>query len=202
MRAQCRRMGSHDDFWIERWLKLLRAAGGSGRVLELGCANGRDTAWLAGQGFRVVGTDISLDALRQCAAAVPNVGVIRHDLRKPLPFADGTFGAVISSLSLHYFPWAETRGAMAEIRRVLKPPFGVMLCRLNSTRDVHYGSASGAREIERHFYEVPGPFGDRKRFFDRDDVHNLFEGWKVLSCVERTIVRYEKPKVVWEVVAR
>jgi SAM-dependent methyltransferase len=195
-------MVSTRDDWMERWLKLIRAAGGSGRVLEIGCSNGRDTAWLAQQGFRVVATDISLDALRVCASAVPGVGVLRHDVRKPLPFADGTFGAVIASLSLHYLPWAETQAAVAEIRRVLRPPWGVFLCRLNSTRDVHHGADSGGREIERHYYEVPGPYSERKRFFDRDDVLDLFEGWKVLSCAERTIHRYEKPKVVWEVVAR
>ncbi|MGE4242278.1 class I SAM-dependent methyltransferase [Ramlibacter sp.] len=191
-----------EDLWIDRWMKLLKAAGGNGRVLEIGCANGRDTAWLEAQGFRVVATDVSMDALRVCASAAPGVGLIRHDLRHPLPFADGTFGAVIASLSLHYFPWAETMAAMQEIRRVLRPPWGVMLCRLNSTRDVLHGADSGGRAIERHFYEVHDTYSSRKRFFDKDEVLEMFEGWKVLSCVERTIFRYEKPKVVWEVVAR
>lgn len=195
-------MSEHDDLWMQRWLKLLRAGAGAGRVLELACANGRDTEWLAQQGLRVVGTDLSADALRQCARAVPSAWVLQHDLRHPLPFADGTFGAVVASLCLHYFPWDETAAAVAEIHRCMKP-FGILLCRLNSTRDVLHGAQAGGREIERHFYEVDGTFSDRKRFFDREDIRRLFgERFKVLQCNERTIHRYEKPKVAWEIVAR
>lgn len=193
---------SAGDLWMERWIKLLRAGAGSGSVLELGCENGRDTAWLVQQGLQVVGTDISIDALRVCKRAVPECLVVQHDIRQPLPFPDASFGAVVASLSLHYFAWKETQAAVAEIRRVLKPPFGILLCRLNSTRDVYHGARDGGREIERHFYEVNATYSDRKRFFDRSEVMDLFAGWKVLSCVERTIDRYEKPKVVWEVVAR
>jgi SAM-dependent methyltransferase len=191
-----------DDRWMERWLRLLRAGSGNGRVLEIGCANGRDTAWLAQQGFGVIAIDVSAEALRVCTRAVPGSLVVRHDMRQPLPFADAAFGAVIASLSLHYFAWRDTRAAVAEIRRVLKPPFGILLARLNSTRDVYHGARDGGREIERHYYELDGTFSERKRFFDRDEVHALFDGWKVLSCGERTIDRYEKPKVVWEIVAR
>ena len=190
------------DLWMERWIKLLRAGAGSGSVLELGCDNGRDTAWLVQQGMQVVCTDISADALRVCKRAVLESLIVQHDIRKPMPFADATFGAVICSLSLHYFPWNETQSAVNEIRRVLKPPFGILLCRLNSTRDVYHGARDGGREIERHYYESKGVYAERKRFFDKGEVIDLFKGWKVLSCVERTIDRYEKPKVVWEVVAR
>jgi hypothetical protein len=85
---------------------------------------------------------------------------------------------------------------------VLKPPFGILLMRVNSTRDVYHGARDGGREIERHFYESRAKYSDRKRFFDKGEVTDLLKGWKVLSCVEKTIHRYEKPKVVWEVVAR
>ncbi len=37
------------------------------------------------------------------------------------------------------------------------------------------------------------------RFFDQSDVVRLFAGWRTLLLDERTIDRYERPKVVWEV---
>jgi SAM-dependent methyltransferase len=196
-------MSEHDDRWMQKWAKLLAAgAGRGGGVLELGCDNGRDTDWLVQQEYRVVAADISIDALRQCAHAVPAANVVQLDLSRPLPFADGSFGAVVASLCLHYFPWETTLAAMAEIHRCLKP-FGILLCRVNSTRDLLHGARSGGRELERHFYEVNGTYARYKRFFDRNDVQALFEGdWKVLQCAERTIHRYEKPKVAWEIVAR
>lgn len=41
-------------------------------LLELGCDSGGDTAWLLQQGFGVIATDISMEALQQCAVAAPD----------------------------------------------------------------------------------------------------------------------------------
>jgi hypothetical protein len=45
--------------------------------------------------------------------------------------------------------------------------------------------------------------GDKtKRFFDRADLVTLFaDGWHIASLEEKTIDRYERPKVIWELVA-
>ena len=66
---------------------------------------------------------------------------------------------------------------------------------MNSTRDRHYG-ANGRPRIEENYYLVKGR---PKRFFDQSDVVRLFTGWRTLLLEERTIDRYERPKVVWEV---
>ena len=53
-------------------------------------------------------------------------------------------------------------------------------------------------EIEPHLFRV----GTReKRFFARADVLTLLAGWRIEHLAERTIQRYEQPKVVWEVAA-
>jgi hypothetical protein len=81
-------------------------------------------------------------------------------------------------------------------------PGGILLCRLNSTGDVHHG-ALGHREIEPHYYEVAGRYSSRKRFFDRAAIDALFgPQWERLSVEERTIHRYRAPKVAWEMVLR
>src|SRR5215472_7584766 len=48
--------------WTAPFLPLLRAAGASD-VLELGCGTGNDAARLAREGFRVVATDLSTEAV-------------------------------------------------------------------------------------------------------------------------------------------
>jgi len=103
---------------------------------------------------------------------------------------------VVASLSLHYFPWPETVALAARIRDVLVEK-GLLLCRLNSTNDHHFG-ASGHPRIEPDYYLVDG---EPKRFFGRAAVAALFaNGWQTLQAEERTVDRYEKPKVLWEVV--
>jgi SAM-dependent methyltransferase len=194
-------MGPEDDRWMQRWLPALRAAAGQEAVLELGCDTGGDTAWLLAQGLEVVAGDISLPALKACAKAAPGARLLQLDLRQPLPFASASFGAVIASLCLHYFDWATTERAVAEVRRCLRPG-GLLLCRLNSTRDALHGAGVG-EEVEPHYWRVHGTYSECKRFFDLADLHRLFgAGWEVLSREELVNRRYAQPKVAWEMVLR
>lgn len=170
-------------------------------MLELGCDTGGDTAWLRQQGLTVVAGDISLPALQACAHAAPGAQLLQLDLRRPLPFADASFGVIVASLCLHYFDWATTQRAVAEVRRVLAPG-GLLLCRLNSLGDVLHGAGQG-EEIEPHYWRVHGTYSECKRFFDRADVDRLFAGpWHWLGVQEHTIERYDRPKVAWEIVLR
>ena len=77
-----------------------------------------------------------------------------------------------------------------------------MLCRLNSTADVHHG-ATGHEEIEPGYYRVNARYAECKRFFDQASVEALFaRGWEVLNLQELTNHRYEQPKVAWEAALR
>lgn len=187
---------------MQRWLAPLRKAAAGAPVLELGCDTGGDTGWLLAQGFEVVATDIAADALAACSHAAPGAHLLRHDLRTPLPFAEAAFGAVIASLCLHYFDWATTAAAVGEIRRCLRPG-GVLLCRVNSTRDTHHGAGQG-EEIEPHYYRTDARYAGYKRFFDAADLDRLFQPahWAQVHRQETESHRYALPKVAWELVLR
>jgi len=188
-----------DAAWLDKWKALIDGQSASPGILELGCGSGRDTRWLAGQGYAdITAADLSRDALLECRKAVSSAQFACLDLREGLPFSGGRFDVVIASLCLHYFTWDVTVRIVREIRRCLADN-GVLVCRVNSTEDVHYGAA-GYREIARHYYDVEGK---AKRFFDEDDMVRLFGGdWECLSRREITIDRYEKPKTVWEAAMR
>ncbi|MEU6564774.1 class I SAM-dependent methyltransferase [Nocardia nova] len=69
-----------------------------GRALDLGCGEGADAVWLAGQGWQVVGVDISATALTRAAAHAGQAGVAdrvtweRHELG--IGFPEGRFDLV------------------------------------------------------------------------------------------------------------
>ncbi len=117
-----------------------------------------------------------------------------QDIRADFPVKRA--GVIVTSLSLHYFPWNETAGLVERVRQTLRPG-GVLLCRLNPTSDHNFG-ASGHPPIDENYYLVDG---EPKRFFDRAAVERLFaSGWRALSTDKKVIDRYDHPKWVWEAV--
>ncbi len=192
----------NQDPWLDPWLPVMHKLAADGEILELGCGHGLDTALLLSRGFRVIATDESISQLVRCAANAPGAALLRHDLREPLPFAEGQFPVIIASLCLHYFPWQQTIDIVDEIHRCIAGG-GLLLCRLNSTKDVHFGATDNPVIDwinEGAFYQVR----DRqKRFFTNKSVLSLFaSGWQMVSLTEPTIDRYTKNKTVWEVILR
>jgi SAM-dependent methyltransferase len=186
-----------DEDWIALYTDRLRhSIRGSGRILELGCGEGRDTAHLVRLG-EVVAVDLSASSLHACHQTVPRALLIRADLSRRLPVRSGTFPAVVASLCLHYFSWDTSLRLVSEIRRTMTPG-GLLIVRVNSTRDTEHG-AVGHAAIEPHFYDVGG---FSKRFFDRQSVLDLFGNWEIEAMEERVILRYEKPKWIWEMCLR
>lgn len=185
---------SPGDRWLDRWLPLVAERADGLPILELGSGGGRDSATIVAAGHRVVGVELSPSAVDKARAAVPTATFHCQDIRLPFPVEKA--GVIVASLSLHYFPWAETEALVTRIAATLIPR-GVLLCRLNSTNDHHFG-ASGHPEIDRHYYRVDGA---PKRFFDEADVDRLFaRGWRVLHKQEGVIDRYDHPKSAWETV--
>lgn len=186
------------DPWLARWLPQLKDSAGTRPVLEIGCGTGADTATLAEAGFAVVAFDLSAASAAATRLRVPSAQVHCQDVRAPFPLGTGEAGAVIASLSLHYFAWTETLDLVRRIRDTLQPG-GLFLCRLNSVEDRHFGAA-GHPAIEPNYYLVDG---QPKRFFDERSTAELFaSGWQLLSMEHQTTRKYVRQKALWEVAAR
>ncbi len=187
-----------EDAWLERWRDLILRSNRSAPILDLGCGAGEDALLLSRWGFGVVAADFSEKALELASRRAPEAETRHVDITEGLPFPDAHFGAIVASLSLHYFPWSETVEVLEDVGRCLVPG-GHLLARLNSTNDPHYAAAR-KKEIEPNFYLIDG---SPKRLFDRDDIVALFRpDWKMVDAVERTSNRYGNEKTLWEIVAR
>lgn len=184
------------DPWLARWLPLAKERADGAPVLEIGCGHGDDTATLVKAGLDVTAFDLSHASVAVARLRAPRARILCRDIRDPLPLETAEAGVVVASLSLHYFGWDETQQIVERIRAVLRPG-GVLLCRLNSTEDGHFG-ASGHPQIEPNFFMVDGT---PKRFFDQAAVDALFaRGWRRLALEHRVTRKYIKPKALWEVV--
>ena len=184
------------DPWLQRWLPLVRERAAAGVVVELGCGAGDDTATLADAGLKVQAFDLAPAAVEAARLRAPSAVVSCADLREAIPEAQRRLSVIVASLSLHYFPWAETLNIVQRIGAALRPG-GVLLCRLNSTQDHHHG-ASGHPAIEPGLFLVDG---QPKRFFDAAAIDALFgAGWRRLALEHRITRKYVKPKALWELV--
>jgi ubiquinone/menaquinone biosynthesis C-methylase UbiE len=185
-----------EDAWLERWRHVLDTSRGS-PVLDLGCGDGHDARFLTERGFPVIATDFSEKALEITRRTAPAAKTQNVDLTRGLPFPEASFGVIVASLSLHYFPWQQTTEILAEVRRCLQPG-GRLLTRFNSTRDPRYQAAEKLH-IENNYYligSIP------RRLLDKQDLEALFEkGWEILAAEERTTYRYGGKKLAWEVAA-
>jgi ubiquinone/menaquinone biosynthesis C-methylase UbiE len=96
-------------------------------VLDVGCGTGSlaiAAKRQVGETGTVVGVDASPAMIARAAAkaARSNVDVpFRVGVAEALPFPDGHFDAVLSSLMLHHLPRTARKQCAREIRRVLKP---------------------------------------------------------------------------------
>lgn len=182
-----------DDTWLYPWFNRIEAAIAEGALLEIGCGEGRDTIVLRSRGYPVVALDRSPGRLLECRARSGGP-LLLTNIEQGLPFAGSSFDVIVASLSLHYFSWAASEQLMQEIRRVAMPK-AFLLVRVNSVRDVNFGAGAGEL-LEEDYYWVRGR---KKRFFDEAAVRKLCADLAIEHLAERTIDRYEKPKVVWEV---
>jgi SAM-dependent methyltransferase len=191
--------GDNPSFAAKKALEMFRSEDKS-VVLELGAGQGRDALFLAGQGFKVTAVDYSesaVEAIRHKAekrGLSQSITVICHDIRKPLPFADGSFDACYChmlycmALCTH-----ELEALFKEVRRVLKPN-GLNIYTVRHTGDVHYQRGIPRGEA---MYEMRGFI---VHFFSREKVNRLAQGYQVVSVDE--FEEGELPRKLFLVVLR
>jgi SAM-dependent methyltransferase len=152
-------------------------------ILELGCAAGRDGIFFIHQGHKVVGLDLSLNALRLyrrlAATSVPHVKpwVICADLRN-MPVGRVGFDAVYARMSLHYFGDGHLENIVSQISGMLRLG-GHFALQVRSLRDPLYGRGEplfdNAFVFDRHL----------RRFFDMEALLKLLDGhFQILKARE------------------
>ena len=173
---------------------------GASRVLELGAGQGRDTLFLARDGFDVVALDYAASGLASIAAQAVAAGlgdrvqVLRHDARDGLPFADGAFDASYSHMLFSMaLTTAELERLAREVHRVVRPG-GLVVYTVRHVGDAHYGVGTphGDARYEHGGFVV--------HFFDRALVDHLAEGFDLLDVTD--FAEGDLPRRLWRVTMR
>ncbi|MGE5109487.1 MAG: class I SAM-dependent methyltransferase [Acidobacteriaceae bacterium] len=140
-----------------RVLSLARLVAGE-RVLDVGCGTG--TLAIAakqrvGPSGNVYGIDASPEMLARAEKKASKAGVevlFRNGLAEALPFPDGHFDAVLSTVMLHHLPGKTRVKCAAEFKRVLKPGGRVLAVDFE-------GFSDEKRTFLSHFHRPHGHVG-------------------------------------------
>ncbi len=95
-----------------------------GRILDAGCAGGRDSRYFDSQGYRVTGVDLSEKLLAVAKKKAPHIDFQQQDIRS-LQFSDGSFDGIYASAVLLHLKRDELLPVLQKFNALLKPD-GVM----------------------------------------------------------------------------
>jgi SAM-dependent methyltransferase len=119
-----------------------------GKVLEIGCGNGRDLLYLKKKGWHVIGTELS----ESSSAAAKSAGLEVHNASlEELKFPNGHFDVIMMWHVIEHLPapWQ----TLQEAHRILKPN-GILLLACPNYRsiDVFFAKERAFLEVPRHLY--------------------------------------------------
>lgn len=172
--------------------------------LEMGCGAGANLVWLARQGLRVSGIDVSPTALALAreqlaqAGCAQRVGELREAPAGQVPFADASFDGIVEACVFQHLPRPERLAAFGEIKRLLKPG-GVFVGYL-----LDVGHTVFEQQQAQQLPDDPGTLDLREgrsplyltnlglcHFFRREELRELLDGFAV---VDPGLATYELPR--------
>ncbi len=161
------------------------------RVLDLGCGAGRHLALLASRELKTVGIDTAPNGLARSRERLDARGLAAHlvrgDFRRPLPFRDGLFDAVLTVKTVNHGMPDEAARAFHEAERVLRPG-GRLVGIVISASDARFGD--GEEVAERTFvHHSPPEAGVPHHYFTEAELRELMAGFSFvdLSLTERYV---------------
>ncbi|WP_254545305.1 class I SAM-dependent methyltransferase [Halomarina pelagica] len=146
-----------------------RRGASRGRVLDLGCGPGWETAAFAARDLDVVGIDLTPSFLEAAREEAPDADLARMDMRR-LGFASDSFDGAFALASFLHVPREDADATLAGVRRVLRDD-GVL----------HLSVKRGEGEYVGEVY----PEDDRRfTLYRPDDLRERVEraGFEALDC--------------------
>ncbi|GAC1402928.1 MAG: class I SAM-dependent methyltransferase [Candidatus Velthaea sp.] len=185
--AECTRNNLFNARYERPALRALVPPVSGKRALDAGCAAGEHARWLCDQGATVTAIDVSEAMI---ARAIERLGsdarVVRHDLDEPLPFLDGAFDVIVSSLALHYA--RDLSSTLREFARVLSP-HGVLVFSTHHPMLANAGERYSETHVIDEMWDGYGTMPVRVRWY-----HRSFEAiFRALEDARFTIEAIREP---------
>jgi 2-polyprenyl-3-methyl-5-hydroxy-6-metoxy-1,4-benzoquinol methylase len=162
-----------------------------GKALDIGAGEGRNSIFLAKNGFEVEAIDIVAEGLKKCKniARENNLSIKTKviDIRK-FNFKKQNYSLIISINAIDFLKSKEIKKIITKIKYSLLPK-GVFYFVGFSTRDplARRCREKKLKEIERNTFYLP-KFKTLRHFFRKREILNLFKDFKILKIEEGKVI--------------
>jgi ubiquinone/menaquinone biosynthesis C-methylase UbiE len=168
-----------DREWLEQFASLLPPGA---RVLDAGCAGGRDAQWFVARDFDVVGIDIASSFVEIAGRNAPNAE-FRVASVTSLPFEAESFHGVWCSCVLIHLKKSDASLAVSEMSRVLKPG-GTLYILVKSGNSEEF--------------EADARYGGMIKFnsyFTEEEMRDMLRGFEMVAfrSVDKPVDAYRAP---------
>lgn len=132
---------------MDKTLKILNT--NKPRIIDLGCGDGRDTAYFREKGLDVTGIDLSNEMISIARKKYPDNTFLQMDMRDTI-FPDDTFNCAWASASIIHFPKKELSHVEKEVYRILEPE-GIFAFSFKVGEGEGYEKTETMEDNERYF---------------------------------------------------
>jgi ubiquinone/menaquinone biosynthesis C-methylase UbiE len=167
-------------------------------ILDIGCGSGRHVKLFAENKFKVYGTDLSSNAIKNTKNIIKK-NKLKADLKctdmHSLPYKDNFFNGILSFGVFYYTDSRGMKKSIKEMYRVLKKG-GSGFINLRSIDDYRHGKG---KKIEKNTYILniknTNEFNMKVHFLNKNDLNNYFKKYKKIE-IEKHEFSYNNLKML------
>jgi len=152
-------------------------------ILDIGCGKGRNSIFLASQGFNVTGVDFAPEAIKEArkrAGKITNIEFKKLDLSKNWPYKNESFEIIVDCFSTMCIPFKGRQNAISESFRVLKTNGYFLFYAIGRTSLV---DKSPGPEFNSAIFPKTGKF---EKQYEESEIRNEFRNFKIISLKKST----------------
>ena len=197
---------SEADYWKNRWsnrpfepannfaeraYKLIKTRNLK-TLLDLGCADGRDSIYFSNKGLQVTAVDFSESGINKLKSQNARINCLILDIRN-IKFQGNSFDVIYAHLSLHYFDDETTSKIFDSLYKILKKD-GLFLVKCKSTDDPLFGQGE---KVGEDMYNK----GHVRHFFTKEYMTEKLKSFKIIKVRKTSSMYHQYKSSFIEVVA-
>jgi SAM-dependent methyltransferase len=154
---------------------LIERVGERGLICDMGCGPGQVAEYLAAQGAKACGVDLSAAMVERAQSLHPGIRFEQGDMQALDGVDDGAYAGIAAFYSLIHLPRTALPQALQELKRVLSPD-GTLLLTFHIGREIIHRDEWWGKAVSLDFI-----------FFESEEMKDALRqaGFELLEVIER-----------------